>query len=116
MLTMSQNSSPDISLIEKILIKTELMKIDDNKSEKSVKNFKTSPNSSSTKLDQNGSKTKRRSSRRTKKPVKRLESATILRNGKKNRSRKSNNPIKLEQTKHLESVIVNIVKKFKECK
>ena len=110
---MSHQNTSDITLIEKILIKTELLKIDDKNSENSPKNFKTSPRSSSTNSDRSGSKIKRRSSKRIKKPIKRLEFATTLRSVKKKRSRKSNNPTKLEQQKHLESVIVNIVEKLK---
>lgn len=105
-------SHQNTSQIENILIKTELLKIDDNNSENSSKN-KISPSSSSTKSDRCGPKSKKRSSNRVKKPIKRLETVSTFKKERKSRPRKSNNPTKLEQKKNIEYVIVNIMKKLK---
>lgn len=110
MLIMSHHSIPDTLTIENILIKTELLKIDDEKSLKKS-NIKLSPSSSSTKSGKSELKGKRRSSRRIKKPIKRLGAVIMIKSDRKSRPRKSNNPVKLEQQKNLESLIVNIMKR-----
>ena len=109
MLRMSHYNTHDTTLIENILTKTELLKIDDKDSENSSKR---SPTSSSTKSNQGRSSIKKRSSKRTKKPTKRLGAVVIFKSERKIRMRKSSKPTKLEQKKNLEAVIVNIVKKL----
>lgn len=109
---MSNKNTSNTSQIENILIKTELLKIDDNNSENSSKS-KTSTSSSSTKSDRSVPKSNKRSSKHAKKPVKRLEAVLTFMKDRKSRSRKSKNPTKLEQKKNLEYLIVNITKKLK---